>query len=85
MTCNRLPDAVQHFRRMAGGPGDAPIDVEGGRAALKGLLGPIWITPRDGYLVAKMGLNAQPPWDLLFVVAGARFGIFRQRVGLTNG
>ena len=40
--------------------GDAPIDVERGRAALKGLLGPIWIAPRDGYLVAKMGLECQP-------------------------
>ena len=56
----RLPDAVKCFRRMAARLGDAPIDVERGRAALKGLLGPIWITPRDGYLVAKMGLECQP-------------------------
>ena len=43
-------------------------DVERGRVALKGLLDPIWIAPRDGYLVAKMGRNASPSWDLLFVV-----------------
>jgi len=47
----RLPDGVRRFRRMAARLGDAPIDVECGRAALKGLLGPIWIAPRDGYLV----------------------------------
>ena len=27
---------------------------------LKDLLGAIWIAPRDGYLVAKMGLELQP-------------------------
>ena len=35
-------------------------DVERGRVTLKGLLDPIWIAPRDGYLVAKMGLECQP-------------------------
>ena len=47
-------------RRMAARLGDAPIDVDRGRATLKGLLGPIWISPRNGYLVAKMGLECQP-------------------------
>jgi hypothetical protein len=56
----RLPEAVKRFRRMAARLGEAPIDVERGRAALKGLLGPIWIAPPDGYLVAKMGLECQP-------------------------
>jgi hypothetical protein len=56
----RLPEAVKRFRRMAARLGDAPIDVERGRAVLKGLLGPIWIAPRDGYLVAKMGSEFQP-------------------------
>jgi hypothetical protein len=42
------------------------------RAELKGLLGPIWISPRDGYLVAKMGLELQPS-RFLFVVAGDRY------------
>ena len=56
----RLPDAVKRFRRMVASLADAPIDVERGRAVLKDLLGPIWIAPRDGYLVAKMGLECQP-------------------------
>lgn len=56
----RLPEAVGRLRRMAGRLGNAPIDVERGRATLKGLIGPIWIAPRDGYLVAKMGLELQP-------------------------
>ena len=55
----RLPDAVKRFRRMVARLGDAPIDVERGRATLN-LLGPIWISPRNGYLVAKMGLELQP-------------------------
>jgi hypothetical protein len=56
----RLPEAVARFKQMAAKLGDAPIDVERGRALLKGLLGPIWISPRDGDLVAKMGLELQP-------------------------
>jgi hypothetical protein len=56
----RLPEAVKQFRRMVSRLGEAPIDVERGRAELKGLFGPIWISPRDGYLVARMGLECQP-------------------------
>lgn len=56
----RLQVAVSRFRRMAAGLGDAPIDIERGREVLKGLLGEIRIEPRDGYLVAKMGLEVQP-------------------------
>jgi hypothetical protein len=40
--------------------GDAPIDVQRGRSLLRGLLGEIRIAQRDGYLVAKMGLELQP-------------------------
>ena len=39
--------------------GDA-IDGERGRAVLQDLLGPIWIAPRDRYLVSKMELECQP-------------------------
>jgi site-specific DNA recombinase len=56
----RLPDAVKRFRQMVARLGDVPIDMERGRAAVKGLIGPIWIARRDGYLVAKMGLECQP-------------------------
>jgi site-specific DNA recombinase len=55
----RLPEIVQRFRRLVGRLGDA-IDPQVGRAELRNLLGPILIEPRDGYLVAKMGLECQP-------------------------
>ena len=45
---------------MVASLGDAPIDVERGRAVLQDLLGPIWIAPRDRYLVSKMELECQP-------------------------
>ncbi len=59
----RLSEAVSHYRRMVGQLGDAPIDIERGRAMLRGLLGEIRIAPRDGYLVAMMGLELQPLSD----------------------
>ena len=56
----RLPEAVERYRRMVKGLGTAPINVERGRELLRGLLGQIRVAPRDGYLVAKMGLELQP-------------------------
>lgn len=55
----RLPEAVERFRRMGYKLSDAPIDVERGRAVLKSLLGPILISPRDGYQIAQE-LNVTP-------------------------
>ncbi len=56
----RLPEAVKRFLWMVASLADAPIDVERGRAVLQDLVGPIWIAPREGYLVAKVGLELQP-------------------------
>jgi site-specific DNA recombinase len=42
----RLPQAVEKYRRMVGRLGDAPINVERGRELLRGLLGDIRIAPR---------------------------------------
>jgi hypothetical protein len=56
----RMPEAAVRFRAMVDKLGDAPIDTERARAELKSFLGPILIAQRDGYLVAKMGLEIQP-------------------------
>jgi uncharacterized protein YPO0396 len=56
----RLPEAVARYKAMAENLGDAPVNTMRARALLKGLIGPILIAPRDGYLVARMGLQFQP-------------------------
>ncbi len=56
----RQPEAVARYKAMADDLGGAPVNTMRARALLKGLLGPILIAPRDGHLVAKMGLDIQP-------------------------
>lgn len=56
----RLPEAVNRYRAMVADLGNAPIDRGRTREIVRGLLGDIRIAPRDGYLVAKMGLAIQP-------------------------
>ena len=55
-----VPEAMARFRKMVTKLGDAPIDVERAREAVRGLVGEITIVPRDGFLVARMGLEVQP-------------------------
>lgn len=56
----RLPEAVNRYREMVADLGNAPTDIERTREIVRGLVGDIRIAPRDGYLVAKMGLAIQP-------------------------
>ena len=56
----RLPEAVNRYRAMVADLGNAPIDRGRTREIVRGLIGEIRIAPRDGYLVAKMGLELQP-------------------------
>ena len=56
----RMPAATARFRAIVGKLGDAPRDTDRACEALKSLLGPILIARRDGFLVAKMGLEIQP-------------------------
>ncbi len=68
-----LPDAVQRFRRMAAKLGDASIEPEKARAELRKLLGPILVEPREGHLIAKLGLTFGQPQDaVLFSGSGGR-------------
>lgn len=57
----RLPEAMGLYRQMVSNLGDAPIDVERAREAVREMLGEITIVPRDGYLVARMGLEVVQP------------------------
>ena len=69
----RLPEAVQRFRRMVSRLGDAPIDVERGRADAQGLAADrSGLRRRDGHLVAKMGLELQPISDSSIRGSGGR-------------
>jgi hypothetical protein len=52
---------------------DAPIDVPRARAIIRDLVGDIRVEPRDGRLIAKLGLTMQPQTLHIGVVAGAGF------------
>ena len=56
----RLPETVNRYRAMVADLGNAPIDRGRMREIVRSLLGDIQISPRDGYLVARMGLELQP-------------------------
>ena len=53
----RLPAAVARYRKMVEDLGDAPVDIERGREALREILGEVQIAPHEGHLVAKMALS----------------------------
>ena len=57
----RIPEAMARYRQMVSSLGDASIDLERAREVVRGLLGEITIVPRDGYLVAQMGLEVVQP------------------------
>ena len=76
----QMPTPVSRYREMGGNLGEAPIDVERAREAIRGLVGEIGIAPREGDLVARMRLEVVQPILLLIVLAGARFGTFRRAV-----
>lgn len=68
-----LPDAIARFRRMVANLGDAPLDPEKARAELRTLLGPILVEPREGHLIAKLGLTlGQPQQAVCFNGSGGR-------------
>jgi hypothetical protein len=52
---------------------DSPIDIGRARNELRSLLGEIPVEPRDGQLIAKLGLQMQPQAMHIGVVAGAGF------------
>jgi hypothetical protein len=56
-----LPEAIARYRQMVSNLGDAPIDVELARQAVRGILDEITIVPRDGYSVARMELEVVQP------------------------
>ena len=53
----RLPAAVARYRKMVEDLGDAPVDIERSREALREILGEVQIAPHEGHLVAKMALS----------------------------
>lgn len=66
-----IPRAVERYREMVAKLHDAPIDVSRARAIIRDLLGDIGVEPRDGRLIAKLGLTMQPQTLHISVVAGA--------------
>ncbi|MBN8279058.1 MAG: recombinase family protein [Gammaproteobacteria bacterium] len=61
-----LPEAVKRYRRMVADLGNAPVDPERARAELRKLLGTILVEPREGHLVAKLGLALGQPQEAVF-------------------